>query len=252
MRKRIVAGNWKMNTLRSDARTLVSEVLEGLETIENPPEVVFSPPYVTLGMVAGMVAGRTGVHVAAQNCANHESGAYTGEVSAAMIADTGADMVIIGHSERRQYYGEKGKILSDKVNLALKNGLTPVFCVGETLDERKSGRVEQVIGSQLDEGLFHLDADALENVVIAYEPVWAIGTGETASPEQAQEVHAFIRKTLSGRYDDALAGVVSILYGGSVKPGNAASIFAMPDIDGGLIGGASLKAPDFLEIIKAI
>ncbi len=187
----------------------------------------------------------------AENCADHTKGAYTGEVSAPMVASTGATYVILGHSERRQYYGETAEILREKVNLALANGLTPIFCIGEVLAQREDGTYNDVVKAQIEEALFHLSAEEFGKLILAYEPVWAIGTGKTATAEQAQDMHAHIRSVIAAKYGEDLAQNVSILYGGSCKPGNAAELFAKPDVDGGLIGGAALKCDDFMGIVKA-
>jgi len=250
MRKNIVAGNWKMNKTLTEGLELAKE-LNAILT-ENKPncDVVIATPFIHLSEVAGIV-DKSIIGVSAQNCANKASGAYTGEVSAAMVKSTGADYVILGHSERRAYYGETDAILKEKVNLALENDLTPIFCIGEVLEEREAGSHFDVVKTQITDGLFHLPADEFSKVVLAYEPVWAIGTGKTASPEQAQEMHAFIRKTISEKYGEEVAGNTSILYGGSCKPSNAKELFENPDVDGGLIGGASLKAEDFHGIIVA-
>jgi len=250
MRKNIVAGNWKMNKTLNEGIELAKE----LNTIlsENKPncDVVIGTPYIHLADVAKIVDTSI-IGVSAQNCADKVSGAYTGEISASMVKSTGADYVILGHSERRAYYGETDAILKDKVNLALENDLTPIFCIGEVLEERESEKHFEVVKSQIENGLFHLSSGEFSKVVLAYEPVWAIGTGKTASPEQAQEMHAFIRKTLAEKYGQEVADNTSILYGGSCKPSNAKELFSNPDVDGGLIGGASLKAEDFQGIIVA-
>ena len=250
MRKNIVAGNWKMNKTLSEGIELAKE-LNAILT-ENKPacDVVIATPFIHLSEVSGIV-DKNIIGVSAQNCADKASGAYTGEVSASMVKSTGADYVILGHSERRAYYGETDAILKEKVNLALENELTPIFCIGEVLDEREAGTHFDVVKTQITDGLFHLTADEFSKVVLAYEPVWAIGTGKTASPGQAQEMHAFIRKTISEKYGEEVADNTSILYGGSCKPSNAKELFENPDVDGGLIGGASLKAEDFHGIIVA-
>lgn len=211
-------------------------------------DVVICTPFIHLASVAKEI---TTIGLGAQNCADKVSGAYTGEVSAAMIASTGAKYVIIGHSERRAYYGETNVILKEKVLLALANNLTPIFCIGEVLSEREAGVQEQVVGAQVKESLFDLSPADFGKIVLAYEPVWAIGTGKTATPDQAQEMHAFIRKTIAGKYGKEIAGNTSILYGGSANAGNAKELFSNPDVDGGLIGGASLGVDKFLPIIEA-
>ncbi len=250
MRKNIVAGNWKMNKTLNEGIALIKEINEMLENsnVKNV-EVIVGTPFIHLSE-ANKVAGNK-IAVAAQNCADEASGAYTGEISAEMVASTGSKYVIIGHSERRSYYGETSAKLVKKVDLALANNLAPIFCIGEVLAERESNRHFEVVKNQIAEGLFHLSAEDFSKVVLAYEPVWAIGTGVTASSEQAQEMHAFIRKTLVEKYGEAVANNTSILYGGSCKPSNAKELFANADVDGGLIGGASLKAEDFMGIITA-
>lgn len=252
MRKTIIAGNWKMNKTAEEAMGLVSEIVNiHRDEVNNNAEVVIIPPYVHLSGVYGLLKS-SAVKLGAQNCSEHESGAYTGEVSAAMLASYKTTYVIIGHSERRQYYGEINDLLAKKVNIALAHGLTPIYCCGETIEQRNAGQHFSVNETQISEGLFHLSADDMKKVVIAYEPVWAIGTGVTATSEQAQEVHAFIRSLLEKKYGTDVAQSITIQYGGSMKPDNAKELLSQPDIDGGLIGGASLKARDFIEIIKAV
>ncbi|MBN2165893.1 MAG: triose-phosphate isomerase [Marinilabiliaceae bacterium] len=250
MRKNIVAGNWKMNKTLQEGIELAKEVNALVAGASLKCDIVLGTPYVHIVDVVKSVDGSK-IGVAAQNCADKVSGAYTGEVSASMIKSTGANYVILGHSERRAYYGETNAILKEKTDLALANGLTPIFCIGEVLDEREAGKHFDVVKSQIQEALFHLSAQDFGKIVLAYEPVWAIGTGKTASPEQAQEIHAYIRKTLADKYGDSVANDTSILYGGSCNAGNAKELFANPDVDGGLIGGASLKAADFFAIISA-
>lgn len=251
MRKNIVAGNWKMNMDYEQGISLFSEIVNMVkdEVIGNQ-EVVVCSPFIHLAAISKLSSGTGNVSIAAQTINEHESGAYTGEISASQVKSTGAAYVILGHSERRAYFNETDELLAEKVNAALKHDLKPIFCIGETKDERESGSYFDIIKTQLSKGLFHLDAEAFKNVVLAYEPVWAIGTGLTATPEQAQEVHAFIRKTLAEQYGQDIADGTSILYGGSANPSNAQSLFSQPDIDGGLIGGASLKSRDFLQIIN--
>jgi triosephosphate isomerase len=250
MRKNIVAGNWKMNKTLNEGIELAKELNTILTEKKPNCDVVIGTPFIHLAEVSKIVDTDI-IGVSAQNCADKASGAYTGEVSAAMVKSTGADYVILGHSERRAYYGETDEILKDKVNLALENDLTPIFCIGEVLEEREAEKHFEVVKSQIENGLFHLSADEFSKIVLAYEPVWAIGTGKTATPEQAQEMHAFIRKTLAEKYGQEAADNTSILYGGSCKPSNAKELFSNPDVDGGLIGGASLKAEDFQGIIVA-
>ena len=248
MRKQIVAGNWKMNNDYVDSELLVSKLLKELK--HTTTEVIIAPPFTSLLASSNSVKGSQ-VVVAAQNMHFAENGAYTGEVSAAMLKSVGVKTVILGHSERRAYFNESDDLLAKKVNTALAHGMRSIFCFGEELEDRKSGNEEAVVGAQIQNALFHLPAAAWEHIVLAYEPVWAIGTGETASPEQAQDMHAFIRETVAKKYSEKLADEVSILYGGSVKPANAKEIFSKPDVDGGLIGGAALDVEQFLAIINA-
>ncbi|MBO7608628.1 MAG: triose-phosphate isomerase [Muribaculaceae bacterium] len=251
MRKNIVAGNWKMNTTVPEGVQLAKEVKDAVAQVADLKcDVVVGVPFTHLTAVKSVLEGGK-VLLSAENCADHEKGAYTGEVSAPMVASTGADYAILGHSERRGYYNETIEMLKTKVDLALAAGLKVIFCCGESLDERKSGMYFEIIKEEIMGSLFHLDADAFANIVIAYEPIWAIGTGETATADQAEEIHAFIRKLIADKYGAQVADDTTILYGGSCKPSNAAELFAKPDIDGGLIGGASLKAADFLGIVTA-
>ncbi len=250
MRQNIVAGNWKMNKTLQEGVELASELNTILASKTLNCKVVVGVPFTHVTEVVKTVDSAK-VGVAAQNCADKESGAYTGEVSAAMIQSTGAQYVILGHSERREYYGETNETLKTKTDLALANGLTPIFCIGEVLAEREAEKHFEVVKTQIEEALFHLSAEEFGKIVLAYEPVWAIGTGKVASPEQAQEIHAFIRQTLADKYGAEVADNCSILYGGSCKPSNAKELFSNPDVDGGLIGGASLSATDFVGIIDA-
>ncbi len=250
MRKNIVAGNWKMNNNLQEGLKLAKDLEAALAGKSVNCDVVIGTPFIHLATVAAAIDTKK-VGVAAQNCADKASGAYTGEVSAAMVASTGAKYVILGHSERRTYYGETDAILKEKVLLALANGLTPIFCVGEVLAEREANKQEVVVKTQIENGLFNLSAEEFGKIVIAYEPVWAIGTGKTATSEQAQEMHAFIRKTLIAKYGEKVANDTSILYGGSCNAANARELFANPDVDGGLIGGASLGVDKFMPIIEA-
>ena len=250
MRKNIVAGNWKMNKTLQEGIALAKELNDVLAGEKPNCDVIICTPFIHLASVVPVVdASKIGV--GAENCADKESGAYTGEVSAAMVASTGAKYVILGHSERRAYYHETPELLKTKVELALANGLTPIFCVGEVLEEREAGKQNEVVGSQLAASLFGLSAEDFGKIILAYEPVWAIGTGKTATAAQAQEMHAFIRSAIAGKYGQEVADNTSILYGGSCKASNAKELFANPDVDGGLIGGASLKAADFKGIIDA-
>jgi len=250
MRKNIVAGNWKMNTTLAEGVKLAEEVNAALKGAEAKCDVIVCAPFTHLASIAAVIDNKK-LGLGAENCADHKSGAYTGEVSASMVASTGANYVILGHSERRQYYGENGEILRAKVALALENALTPIFCIGEVLAEREAGKHFEVVKTQLEEGLFNLSAEDFGKVIIAYEPVWAIGTGKTATADQAEEIHAYIRGVIAEKYGKEVAENTSILYGGSCKPTNAAELFAKPDVDGGLIGGASLKCEDFMGIVKA-
>jgi len=249
MRSKIVAGNWKMNKNLEETEALLTELAAKLPNTQ--AEVMVAPTFVNLTGAVSTLESSV-IEVIAQNMHFAENGAYTGEISADMLLNIGIDTVIIGHSERRAYFGENDEILAKKVTTALDKGIRVMFCFGEELEDRKSGNHFSVVESQLKNALFSLDASAWSNIILAYEPVWAIGTGETASPEQAQEMHAFIRKTITEAYDTSIANNVSVLYGGSVKPANAEEIFGKPDVDGGLIGGASLVADDFVAIIKSI
>lgn len=248
MRKNIVAGNWKMNKTLQEGVALASELKS---MVQDPNcDVIVGTPFTHLATITELLKD-TPIAVAAENCADHVSGAYTGEVSAAMIASTGAKYCIIGHSERRAYYGETYEILREKVQLALASNLRPIFCIGEVKEEREAGRQNEVVKAQLEGSVFNLTAEDFSKLIIAYEPVWAIGTGLTATPEQAQEIHAYIRSLIAEKYGNEIAENTSILYGGSCNAKNAAGLFANKDIDGGLIGGASLKAEDFCAIIKS-
>ncbi|MEQ5789643.1 triose-phosphate isomerase [Muricauda sp. NFXS6] len=249
MRTKIVAGNWKMNKNIKETEELLAELSAKLP--DTDADVIVAPTFVNL-QAAKLALQDSKIQVAAQNMHFAESGAFTGEISADMLLSLGVDVVILGHSERRAYFGEDDELLAKKVKTAIEKDMKIIFCFGEELEDRKSDNHFAVVESQLKNALFELDASAWSKIVLAYEPVWAIGTGETASPEQAQEMHAFIRKTIAEGFNSSIADEVSILYGGSVKPANAAEIFSKPDVDGGLIGGASLKADDFTDIIKAI
>lgn len=247
MRKKIVAGNWKMNHNKNEAVAFV----KALATKETPEDVhmMIAPSFVVLD--ACKQAAGEDLIIASQNINQHDSGAYTGEVSADMLKSIGVNTVIIGHSERRSIYGEDHSILADKVKQAATNGLDVVFCIGESLAEREAGKVEETVKKQLEDSLFFLDATQIKNVVIAYEPVWAIGTGKTASPQQAQDVHAYIRQLLEEKYSAAIAQEISVLYGGSVNAENAKDLFSQPDVDGGLVGGASLKVDSFVQLLHS-
>ncbi len=251
MREKIVVGNWKMNCDREEALALVSEISGMLKNEKNNDvKVIVAPPFVHIGSVSQLV-NNTGIMVAAQNCSSEKSGAFTGEISASMIKSMGGKYIILGHSERRHYFNENHELLAQKTNITLETGLIPIFCVGEMLPDREAGKQEATVKKQLEESLFHLNADQFRGIIIAYEPVWAIGTGKTATPQQAQEMHLFIRNLLASKYGESLAGNTSILYGGSCNESNAQELFALPDVDGGLIGGASLKSRSFVNIIKS-
>lgn len=249
MRKNIVAGNWKMNTTVPEGVKLASEVNAALEGITPKCDVVIGVPFTHLTAVKAVIGDKLGL--SAENCADKVKGAYTGEVSAAMVASTGATYVILGHSERRQYYGETAATLKEKVVLALANGLKPIFCIGEVLEQRENGSYFDVIKAQVEDSLFDLSAEDFGKIVLAYEPVWAIGTGKTATADQAQEIHAFIRGLIAEKYGKQVADDTTILYGGSCKPTNAKELFGKPDVDGGLIGGAALDAESFMGIVTA-
>ncbi|KXC08664.1 triose-phosphate isomerase [Porphyromonas gingivalis] len=250
MRKNIVAGNWKMNKTLQEGLALAKELDAALKGRTINCDVIIGTPFIHLASIAAAI-DTTRIGVAAENCADKESGAYTGEVSAAMVASTGARYVIIGHSERRAYYHETSPILMEKVKLALSNGLTPIFCVGEVLEEREAGKHFEVVARQVEEALFTLDQTDFAKLILAYEPVWAIGTGKTATADQAQEMHAHIRKSIAAKYGKEVADGCSILYGGSCNAANTKELFSRPDVDGGLIGGASLSVDKFLPIIEA-
>ena len=250
MRKNIVAGNWKMNKTLQEGLTLAKGIEAALAGKKVNCDVIIGTPFIHLASVAQAI-DTAKIGVAAENCADKASGAYTGEVSAAMVASTGAKYVILGHSERRAYYHETPEILKEKVLLALANNLTPIFCIGEVLEEREAGKHFDVVKDQIEGSLFNLSAEEFGKIILAYEPIWAIGTGKTATAAQAQEMHAFIRQTLAGKYGKEVAENCSILYGGSCKPSNAKELFANPDVDGGLIGGAALEVESFMGIIEA-
>jgi len=252
MRRKLVAGNWKMNMSFQEADDLIAGILKDIEKNEIPDKVeaVVCPPALYLELATDMAAGKE-LFVGAQNVSEHENGAYTGEISAAMLESVEVDYCIIGHSERRQYFQESDSQLAEKVDMLLKHNIKPIFCCGELLDDREDDMHMEVVSTQLEDGLFHLPEKDFNKVVIAYEPVWAIGTGKTATPGQAQEMHAFIRALVAKKYSQATADACMILYGGSCKPDNAAELFSQRDVDGGLIGGASLKADDFLSIIRS-
>ncbi len=252
MRKKIVAGNWKMNLNAKEAKKLIKGIAKYTEKNKKKLgcKVIIAPSFTNLALAKKAASG-TGIKVAAQNMHQADNGAYTGEISADMLKSIKVRKVILGHSERRQYFGETDALLAEKVRKAIDNKFQVIFCNGETLEQRKDGSYFDVVTTQTQKALFGLSAEEVQKVVIAYEPVWAIGTGETATADQAQEMHAHLRKVLADQYGQEVADSISILYGGSVKPDNAQEIFSKPDVDGGLIGGAALKAEDFIEIIKA-
>ena len=252
MRKKIVAGNWKMNLDLEDGLNLVTEISDGLPELREDRQVVIAPPFLHITMVYNITEPVPWLSVAGQNCSDKPNGAYTGEVSAPMLWSAGAEYVIIGHSERREYFNETDELLANKTRAALDAGLQVIFCCGEALAIRDAGTQNAHVEAQLRAGLFALDAEALQNIVIAYEPIWAIGTGRTATAAQAQEMHAHIRSVLHNQYGADAADATTILYGGSCKASNAAELFACADVDGGLIGGASLKADEFLGIVGAM
>ncbi|MFN5620198.1 MAG: triose-phosphate isomerase [Flavobacteriales bacterium] len=249
MRKKIVAGNWKMNKTWPEAQALVNALMDKKNLIPAGVQVIIAPPAPYLQPLSEAAAPT--LAVASQNCSQHDGGAYTGEISPGMLSSIHVNHSIIGHSERRQFYGETNEIVRAKVDACLRHGITPIFCCGELLSERNAGEHFNTVAAQVKEALFHLSAEALSKVVIAYEPVWAIGTGVTATNEQAEEMHSFIRAFLVKNYNQDVADSISILYGGSVNAANAAELFACPNVDGGLVGGASLKADDFMTIIQA-
>lgn len=250
MRNKIVAGNWKMNKNAEETEDLLNDLIHKLPN-DKEVEIIIAPTFVNLASAVDHLE-YTNIQVAAQNMHHAENGAFTGEISADMLKSVGVNIVILGHSERRSIFYETDAMIAFKVDTALKHDMRVIFCFGEELNERQNNQHFNVVENQLRDGLFHIDSSSWENIVLAYEPVWAIGTGETASPEQAQEMHAFIRETVRKAFGSSIAEDVSILYGGSVKPDNAKEIFSKPDVDGGLIGGAALKADDFTAIVNGI
>jgi triosephosphate isomerase (TIM) len=252
MRKQIAAANWKMNLSYQQAEQLLTDLLVIPHTLKEHQLAVFGVPFPYLAMVVEKLKGHERTGVAAQNCSQHKSGAYTGETSAEMLTSIGVQYVILGHSERREYFSEGNQLLAEKLNIALSYGLTPIFCCGEPLSIREAETQNSFVETQLRESLFHLSAGELQKTVIAYEPIWAIGTGKTATAEQAQDMHAHLRSVLAKQYGNDVANNISILYGGSVKGSNASEIFGKPDVDGGLVGGASLKADEFVQIINGL
>ena len=248
MRKKIVAGNWKMNMNHQEALALINDLKNNEAQMNDEVQVIIAPPSIYLSEFSQISSER--IALAAQNCNENEIGAYTGELSVGMLNSIGLKYCLVGHSERREYFGETNELLKLKVNALLSQELTPIYCFGEVLTERESGNHFNIIKEQVSKALFHLNETEITNVILAYEPVWAIGTGVTASPEQAQEVHAFVRELLAEKYGQTIAEEISILYGGSCKPSNAKELFANPDVDGGLIGGAALKAETFIPVIN--
>lgn len=252
MRKQIAAANWKMNLTIDKAQSLLDDILgENIVANENG-QVVFAVPFPYLIEAVERVAGRAGYAVAAQNCSNKKNGAYTGEVSVEMLKSIGVEYCIVGHSERREYFGELDEILAQKLTLCLDEGIIPIFCCGEALDVREKNKQNDFVKTQLEKALFDFSEKEIKKIVIAYEPIWAIGTGKTATAEQAQQMHAFIRSVLADKWGQEVADDITILYGGSVKGSNAQELFSSPDVDGGLVGGASLSASEFAQIIKAL
>lgn len=252
MRKQIAAANWKMNCTYQQGEKLLNDILSAKASLAPAQEVIFAVPFPYLIMAGSEVANERGYFVAAQNCYNKKSGAYTGEVSTEMLHSIGIKYCVIGHSERREYFQESNQVLAEKLNLCLESEITPIFCCGEPLNIREAGTQNAFVETQLQESLFHLSETDIQRIVIAYEPIWAIGTGKTATAAQAQEMHAHLRAVLAGKYGAQVAGNISILYGGSVKGNNAKELFANPDVDGGLVGGASLNAEEFVTIIKSL
>ncbi len=252
MRKQIAAANWKMNCTYQQAEKLLVEVLQADVNMSNGSEVIFAVPYPYLIMANSEVADEPNYSVAAQNCHQKKSGAFTGEVSAEMLRSIGINYCVVGHSERREYFLETNQMIAEKINVCLDQDISPIFCCGEPLTIREAGKQNKYVETQLIESLFHLAEDQMKRVTIAYEPIWAIGTGRTASTEQAQEMHAHIRSILGKKYSAETADEITILYGGSVKATNARELFASPDVDGGLVGGASLNAKEFIEIVNAL
>jgi len=252
MRRQIAAANWKMNMTFQDGEKLLDEILGANINLTVHQQVIFAVPFPYLIMTRSEVEDEFNYYAAAQNCYHKKSGAYTGEISAEMLHSIGVPYCIVGHSERREYFNETNSMLAEKVNLCLEYFIAPVFCCGESLNIREKKEQNEFVATQLQESLFHLPEDKIERIIIAYEPIWAIGTGKTATTGQAQEMHAHLRSVLAGQYGDETANQIPILYGGSVKAGNAVELFACPDVDGGLVGGASLVAEDFIQIIRSL
>jgi triosephosphate isomerase (TIM) len=252
MRKQIAAANWKMNLSLQQGEQLLDVILSKPYNLSAERLAVFAVPIPYLAMAQQKVAGKNNVFIAAQNCYSKKSGAYTGETSVEMLQSLGISFVVLGHSERREYFNESNQFLADKVNICLEYNITSIFCCGEPLSIREANMQNEFVAKQLEESLFHLSAEQVQKIVIAYEPIWAIGTGKTATSDQAQEMHAYLRSVLAGKYGNDIAGNISILYGGSVKASNAKEIFSQPDVDGGLVGGASLVADEFATIIDSL
>ena len=252
MRNQIAAANWKMNLTYQQGEKLLDDILDAKIALKNHQQVIFAVPAPYLIMARSAVEEERNYSAAAQNCYHKKAGAYTGEISAEMLHSIGITCCVLGHSERREYFNETNEQLAEKVNLCFENQITPIFCCGEPLSIREEGTQNDYVARQLRESLFHLPAETFSRLIIAYEPIWAIGTGKTATTEQAQEMHAYLRSVISNQYGQAVADEIPILYGGSVKAGNAAELFASPDVDGGLVGGASLVADDFIKIIQAL
>lgn len=252
MRNQIAAANWKMNLTFQQGEKLLDSIMEADIVLAAHQKAVFAVPFPYLLMTRSEVDNAQNYFVAAQNCSHKKSGAYTGEVSTEMLHSIGVPYCVIGHSERREYFNETNAVLAEKLDRCLENFITPIFCCGEPLEIREAGTQNEYVALQLKESLYHLSAEKVKDIVIAYEPIWAIGTGKTASTEQAQEMHAHLRSTLASQFGKDTAEEISILYGGSVKAGNAKELFSCPDVDGGLVGGASLVSADFIEIIRAL
>jgi len=252
MRKQIAAANWKMNLTYQEAENLLESIIKQAGNLSDNREAVFAVPAPYFDMAEDKIANKAHMYVASQNVYSKTSGAYTGEISVGMLQSMGVDHAIVGHSERREYFHESNQLLADKVKTCLDNNITPIFCCGEALEVREANTQNDFVGTQLEESLYTLSAEEVQKVVIAYEPIWAIGTGKTASSDQAQEMHAFIRSQISAKFGAEVANNISILYGGSVKAANAKEIFGKPDVDGGLVGGSSLIADEFVAIIKAL
>ncbi len=252
MRKQIAAANWKMNKTIAEGKQLILEILAAKIVLEQNQEAIFAIPFPFLMEMKEQLENSVNYHVSAQNCHHKTSGAYTGEVSVDMLSSIGIGYCIVGHSERREFFGENNAMLAEKIDLCLSKNITPIFCCGEALDIREAGTQNAYVEKQLQESLFHLDSTTIKKIVIAYEPIWAIGTGKTASSGQAQDMHAHLRAVISQQYGSSVANSISILYGGSVKSANAVELFSQPDVDGGLVGGASLISAEFIQIINAL